>query len=42
MWRGEFLKPNVKNFGDWGVDKEEIEEVVDLVMAACTVRDRGE
>lgn len=39
---GEFIKPNVKNFVDWGASKEEIEEVVDLVMAPCTLRDRGE
>ena len=32
----------MKNFEDWGVNREEIEEVVDLVMAACTLRDHGE
>ena len=41
-WGGELLKPNVKNFEDWGVNKEESEEVVSLVMAACALRDRGE
>ena len=34
MWWGEFIKPNVKNFEDWGVNREEVEEVVGLVMAA--------
>ena len=39
---GEFLKPNVKNFEDWGASKKEVEEVMDLVMESCTCRGRGE
>ena len=39
---GEFVKPNTENFEDWGVSREGIEEVVRFVMAACTLRDRGE
>ena len=32
----------MKNFEGRGASKEEVEEVVDLVMESCTLRDRGE
>ena len=39
---GEFTKPSLNNFEDWGASKEEVDELVDLVMESCTLRDRGE